>query len=249
MASAETKREERRRKILQNSEDRMRKLLGQTGKDIEKDNIPPNSEFSLNKSKTTIKSEQNNIDQALKSSINNTTADVLSESKKESTIFNSLSLSREPIHKDKIDKPVVKDKKTLGTGIEHPVNQKTDQLNKDDIQRMLDVMRLGLVVLLAVVVRWILSFGFGIIFLQSMFVPFIITEIAFYAFHHMNNQEIILRAKGSLLSSALVLCGIKPELIATYNQIMGYVNAIVEDFATYLFAFLICNIFMGREVK
>ncbi|KAK6187835.1 hypothetical protein SNE40_005772 [Patella caerulea] len=246
MASAETKREERRRKILQNSEDRMRKLLGQTGKDTEKAlNIPPESELSLNKSKTTITSdsEQNDINQALKSSINNTAADVLSESKKDSTIFNS------PSFKDEIDKTVVKDKKTLGTGIEHPVTQKTDQLNKDDIQRMLDVMRLGLVVLLAVVVRWILSFGFGIIFLQSMFVPFIITEIVFYAFHHMNNQEIILRPKGSLLSGALVLCGIKPELIATYNQIMGYMNAIVEDFATYLFAFLICNIFMGREVK
>jgi hypothetical protein len=47
------------------------------------------------------------------------------------------------------------------------------------------------------------------------------------------------------MTYALVLCGMKPEIISKYNLIMGYISAISEDFAVYLFSFLLFGVVIG----
>ena len=52
-------------------------------------------------------------------------------------------------------------------------------------------------------------------------------------------QDIQLPHRNSMMTYALALSGIKPDLITKYNAVMGYVTALTEDFALYLFSFLL----------
>lgn len=52
-------------------------------------------------------------------------------------------------------------------------------------------------------------------------------------------QDIKLPHKNSMMTYALVFSGVKPDLITKYNAIMGYIAAVTEDFALYLFSFLL----------
>lgn len=40
-----------------------------------------------------------------------------------------------------------------------------------------------------------------------------------------------------MMSTALMLCGISPNLIGTYNKIMGYVKSVTEDLFFFIFVF------------
>lgn len=46
------------------------------------------------------------------------------------------------------------------------------------------------------------------------------------------------QAKGNMIAAALMLCGIKQDVLDSYNKIMAYVSLAVSDFCVYLFFFI-----------
>lgn len=56
-------------------------------------------------------------------------------------------------------------------------------------------------------------------------------------------QSLSLPHKNNMMVTALMLCGIKSDVINYYNQIMGYFSAVTEDLALFIFTFLLAHMF------
>ncbi|ESP04633.1 hypothetical protein LOTGIDRAFT_237287 [Lottia gigantea] len=242
MASAAERREARRQKILQNSENRMKVLLGEKtdtqnvretlNSEAESENVTSAHESSLNRrlhEPDIVKPKELDEVSTASSAVPDGDIPRLLSSRKGSPTVKIQKLS--PVPKE-IHEPTVNVKKV-------------PEAKPEELWKIFDLLRFGAMILLAVVVRWLLSYGFGLFYVKSIFIPFIATEIAIYAFQQINMQNIVLPQKGSLLSSALMLCGIKPDVIKLYNRVMSYISAISEDCAIYLFTFVLCNIVMA----
>ncbi|WAQ96970.1 hypothetical protein MAR_029702 [Mya arenaria] len=79
---------------------------------------------------------------------------------------------------------------------------------------------------------------------MSVVLPFLCLEAAFFMFKHKVLHNVTLPHKSSMLVGLVLLCGIKPGIMHSYNQVMGYVTAASEDFAMFFFAFMMANCFI-----
>ncbi|XP_069124415.1 guided entry of tail-anchored proteins factor CAMLG-like [Argopecten irradians] len=109
-------------------------------------------------------------------------------------------------------------------------------------QHQFNLLRLAGCVFVAILSRVVLQLGIGLFYFQTIVLPFAALQGALY-YYKINFVKDI-PYKGTAMSSALMLCGLKPEVITTYNKIMGNIAGIYEDFSIYLFAFFCSNMLM-----
>ncbi|XP_021344568.1 uncharacterized protein LOC110444523 [Mizuhopecten yessoensis] len=114
-------------------------------------------------------------------------------------------------------------------------------------QQQLNLLRLAGCVFVAVLSRVVLQLGIGLLYFQTIVLPFTVLQGAVYYYRITFVKDIA--HKGTALSSALMLCGLKPELIITYNKIMGNIAAVYEDFSIYLCAFFCSNMLITQETS
>ncbi|XP_033747941.1 uncharacterized protein LOC117332957 [Pecten maximus] len=112
-------------------------------------------------------------------------------------------------------------------------------------QHQLNLLRLAGCVFVAILSRVVLQLGIGLFYFQTIILPFAVLQGALYYYKMTFVKD--MPYKGTAMSSALMLCGLKPEVIATYNKIMGNVAGIYEDFSVYLFAFFCSNMLITQE--
>ncbi|XP_076459514.1 uncharacterized protein LOC143292807 [Babylonia areolata] len=113
-----------------------------------------------------------------------------------------------------------------------------------DPLRLLDLIRCGGCLLVAFLTRWALRFGLGLLFFEWVMIPFIVLEGSLLYFQTTYMKDLQLPHKSSMMMYALVFSGVKQELIVKFNTIMGYISAATEDFALFMFSFLVCNAVM-----
>ncbi|GFO28627.1 calcium signal-modulating cyclophilin ligand [Plakobranchus ocellatus] len=106
--------------------------------------------------------------------------------------------------------------------------------------KSLELFRVVACITTAFLSRYILTFGFGLFMVDSIFLPFFTMEAFItYLIETYCKDLSTWASRGTLMSAALMLCGIKPELMGVYNNIMGYVTMLASDFGIYFFSFLI----------
>lgn len=273
MDAAEVRREARRRKILQNADNRMNKLLGnvipqERGASESFNNSQSQSNFTdrISPDTVTAKSLDTEADICLSTTSVGAAGSAEEESSLQDEMFAEPALIRQRVHKSssfECQQVSTKDQQS-SLPCRHEAATSASQLSSGsskvgegdagnegvvenpppDPVKVLDLMRCGGCLLAAFVTRWTLGFGLGILFLELALVPFALLETALYTFHTTHMKDIQLPHKNTLTTYALVLSGVKPELITKYNKVMGYFAALAEDFAVYLFSFLIFNAIM-----
>ncbi|KAK3592824.1 hypothetical protein CHS0354_019052 [Potamilus streckersoni] len=147
--------------------------------------------------------------------------------------------------------PMQKPEKEIGTNTTN-MDESDTSLNKSmknsDIkmlQKQFDFLRICFCFLLAFLCRKVLAFGYGMFYVQTIVLPFMCLETALYLFRQHMLSDIDLPHKASFIMGVLVLCGLRQDVIETYTKIMGYFSAIAEDFAIFLFSFLMSNIIVS----
>ncbi|XP_064603865.1 guided entry of tail-anchored proteins factor CAMLG-like [Liolophura sinensis] len=133
----------------------------------------------------------------------------------------------------------VKQSSDLDESSQHSAEEST---NSADIIRQIEVTRLVSCVLGAVLSRWLLPTFLGYLVLQSATVLFLAIEAALFTQQRHLLQTVVLPHKNNLMAGALLLCGIKPELITTYNRVMGIATTVFEDLMVYFFTFITCHL-------
>ncbi|XP_047476672.1 uncharacterized protein LOC125030586 [Penaeus chinensis] len=96
---------------------------------------------------------------------------------------------------------------------------------------------------LALMVCLMLYIDLGYVISNSLALPFILWEV-----HKMwlKNFSVENTSRSfSFLSIALMLCGIQQSAITTYSQILSLFTCFVEDFALYLFIVVSCYVTIG----
>ncbi|XP_046340006.2 guided entry of tail-anchored proteins factor CAMLG-like [Haliotis rufescens] len=252
MAELAARRDARRRKILQNSENRLNRLLG---KPIDTEQDEASSPVSTDESERTTPSPTTPSPEP---DVLRDTPSVSESPKDDGDTFSSHRLTSSlpegtPVHPRPPLHSVREATATSHTAASQAriassgqSTQKKQQVTQETagLLQILENLRLGSCVLVAFFVRWVLSSGYGIFYFQSIFLPFVLLQVGLYSFHYTYMKDVALPHNSSLMSGALVLSGIKPEFVAIYNRTMGYFTAVTEDFALYLFTFLICNAVM-----
>jgi len=95
--------------------------------------------------------------------------------------------------------------------------------------------------LLGVIVRISLIYPFGQDYVQSLINPFVAFEIALIGYQKAVAMDMASGASGGLLMPALILSGVKPEIIQRFKTAMATVNAIMSDFALCFFSFIMIH--------
>ncbi|KAK7484690.1 hypothetical protein BaRGS_00024098 [Batillaria attramentaria] len=241
MADAVSRREARRQKILQNSESRFNRLLGKaevsvsghehTARGPEEsssvDDLSYEPTYSLEESATTPKNVSNSA----------------SPKSAPTSIRQRAKPDTGTLHGSAQQPPLISNVSITNSNVGSE-SQKETVVHTDPL-RILDLMRCGGCVLTAFLTRWSLTFGLGLLFFEWVLLPFLILEGSLYYFQTTHMKDIQLPHKSSMIGGALILSGVKPDIISSYNQIMGYITAVSEDFALYLFSFLVFHAFMG----
>ncbi|XP_067673800.1 guided entry of tail-anchored proteins factor CAMLG-like [Haliotis asinina] len=251
MAELAARREARRRKILQNSENRLNRLLG---KPIDSERDESSSPVSTDESErttpspTTPSTEPDVIrDTPQVSESPGDDGNTSSPSRSASSLPASTTVHPRPsLSSVRAATAAASPVRVAGTGGSGQSTQNKKQMTQETagLLQILENLRLGSCVIVAFFVRWVLSSGYGVFYFQSIFLPFVLLQVGLYSFHYTYMKDVALPHNSSLMSGALVLSGIKPEFVAIFNRTMGYFTAVTEDFALYLFTFLICNAVM-----
>ncbi|XP_060071772.1 uncharacterized protein LOC132551613 [Ylistrum balloti] len=126
-------------------------------------------------------------------------------------------------------------------------NSKPESTSQRSPQQQFNLLRLVGCVFIAVLSRVVLQLGIGLLYFQTIILPFAVLQGALYYYRMTFVKDI--PYKGTALSSALMLCGLKQEMILTYNKIMGNIAGIYEDFSIYLFAFFFSNMLITQEAS
>jgi len=91
----------------------------------------------------------------------------------------------------------------------------------------------------ALMVRLLFHVGVGFFYFQSALLPFALMESILAYLSHTCFKHLARPApRGSLWSAALLLCGVRQELVAAYTQVCASVAAVAQDFCFFLFAFV-----------
>ncbi|KAL5018006.1 hypothetical protein ScPMuIL_003728 [Solemya velum] len=242
MADVESRREARRRKILQNSEQRMKILAGGGRDDFGVKDIcdksssedPPLSltgNLIVGKEPDTTKLLEQN---AFKNEQNQPTDDSESSIRAQKSGGGTVKISKLPPRT-----PISNESKS--STIKAPPVTTKDTIKQNS--QLFNTLRMSCCVLLAFVARWVLSSDYGIFYVQSIIAPFAAMEMALFFYQHQTMGNVSLPHKNNMMATALMLCGIKPDIINYYNQIMGYFSAVTEDLALYIFTFLLAHMF------
>ncbi|GFR74410.1 calcium signal-modulating cyclophilin ligand [Elysia marginata] len=108
--------------------------------------------------------------------------------------------------------------------------------------KALELFRIVVCITTSFVSRSVLRFGFGLFMVESIFLPFFAMEIFFaYIMETYLKDVSPVQSQGTMISAALMLCGIKPELMGIYHKIMSHVAIVTSDFSVYFFSFVIWN--------
>ncbi|XP_046553557.1 guided entry of tail-anchored proteins factor CAMLG-like [Haliotis rubra] len=250
MAELAARREARRRKILQNSENRLNRLLGKPiDSELDESSSPVSTDESerTTPSPTTPSTEPDVLQGTPQVSESpGDDGDTSSPSRSSSSVPEGTMVHPRPSLSSVRAAPAVSPVRVAGTSGSGQSTQSKKQITQETagLLQILENLRLGSCVIVAFFIRWVLSSGYGVFYVQSIFLPFVLLQVGLYSFHYTYMKDVALPHNSSLMSGALVLSGIKPEFVAVFNRTMGYFTAVTEDFALYLFTFLICNAVM-----
>ncbi|XP_045213212.2 uncharacterized protein LOC123564023 [Mercenaria mercenaria] len=236
MADLGAIREARRQRILQGSKNRMNRVLGkpehETNDDpneqlvAEVENVETRPEVDVDNTGTTLRQRSSHTETAHDGGLEYTSRH-----------------SRNTVKISPIKKPdrVHNDSASLNESL----NSSRSSSDAKMMLKHFEFLRIVLCVMVAYLCRRVLSSGYGILYFQSVVLPFACMEASFFMFKHKMLHNVMLPHKSSMLIGMLMLCGIKPAILQTYNKLMGYVTAATEDFALFFFAFMMANTFIS----
>ncbi|CAL1543383.1 unnamed protein product [Lymnaea stagnalis] len=270
MADTAAQREARRQKILRNQEERMNRLLGKYAeaetnvkqstpekiqqKDEHESLSPHQSPYNLRQ-----RSQKNStVPPKSSNSQNELSAQHGAVPSSSATISQETSIPSNGNETDEISRKENKSEPTIGRiGDSVPFGHSQKPVESDqtsnglpfDLQRLdpqtLEVLKIVMFVLTALFQRYLLKFGFGIFIFPSIFLPFIVLELAIkYSVHTYLKHIPLSHGKGNLLSAALMLCGIRQDIMDSYHLIMAHIASAASDFCVYFFAFIIGHAWM-----
>ncbi|XP_005092975.2 uncharacterized protein LOC101860480 [Aplysia californica] len=264
MADAAARREERRRKITQNAEARMNKLLGkQTAVDSSpSEKILPTSVEEVVQSTNTdafpdapVSSSPYNLRHRPSRLVESNSKDSSPTPRSDGdgspgSQSNAATPSPAPAADTVNNIPARQSvRSTLSSG---EANSSPAETENNTLQttvanlRTLEMVHIGSCVFTALVARYVLTFGIGLFYFQTIVLPFIVMELTLAYLSHTQLKHLGHPSpKGTVWSAALMLCGIKQELIDSYNVIMSRVAATTNNFCCYLFSFIIWNAVIG----
>lgn len=243
MADSEARREARRRKILENADKRMKRLTNQYESEKEVTENKTDEDKLTNASGNAIKEE-------------NLTAKITApELNLEATEVQTKSEQQSPVQKQNIQSELrhrgtVKIQRNIDShNIQTQDSQKSvvkPEKSETDINLTLkqtEGLKIASLILLAIVCRLVLKCGFGLFYFQSIFLPFVALEVGWI--HYQLRNSLQMPRKKNKMSTMLMLCGIKPDLLVVYDTIMSYVATFSEDFGLYVFSFFISNLLVS----
>ncbi|KAI8521473.1 hypothetical protein Bbelb_012270 [Branchiostoma belcheri] len=262
MADAAARREARRRKILQNSEARLKKLanIEHNKQDIhnedvkETDSTTKDSQATFSQSSvkhtrnnedfTQCKSSTRDISRSSEDGSMNT--EKLTREEEVTTTRDSFHTTRknsEPKSQDSSNIPESLNGVNIGlSGIENWYREEDDVSQSEEGSWHGRVKHMFLLVF-AVLVRCILACeGLQAVVMKSAVIPFLMLQCGVVGF------DILIR-KGSpttqptmsLLGTALVLTGVSKATITMVTKTTTYLTAMLSDFAWYMFVFLVTH--------
>jgi len=98
-----------------------------------------------------------------------------------------------------------------------------------------------LTLLLGVLVRFSFILSLGEQYVQSIFYPFVAFEICIVGYQKALGLDLG-AGVGGIWLLVLQLCGVRRELIQSYRQTMGIASTAFEDFTSYLFSFIMTHV-------
>jgi len=253
--AAAAKREARRRRILENSENRMQRIFG-VGKDEEPNGV--NSETFKPLSKPQIdngfKSTNNHSEDGnkviqekktnsdvLEQEINSKKAFEYSEIKSQYSQPDNHSAFR---HTD--EQYTLKNKATDCDNLEFKPMTTTlfEQAPcKQDQSFLLTTLFFSPLscILLAIFVNILLLADVNFSLYKGIITPYIVLAITRLCLQNKSEES-----QGSnMLVAALILCNIKPEIVYTFKKVIGICSTISRDFALYLTSFVLFNLIVS----
>ncbi|XP_064634193.1 uncharacterized protein LOC135491980 isoform X2 [Lineus longissimus] len=270
MADFASRRAARRKRILENSDDRMKKLLGTYGHTEQPDADPPpwkepakeNTPSSDTPSNDAAPSNDASAfsllpesDQAAATNGNHDGSGETNSSGLRLRINQNSDLTEtrqtENKHYHRVENSETTAPETeqqiLRTGkySSRPTDvDKTDEAA--EIAHQIGILRLRVILffIAAVIVRLVLVSGLGVLYTQSTVLPFILVEASFLMYLSSSPEGILNscgQPGGSLLTSALMLSGIRPQVITSYTNISTTFSMCFEDFAVYFFSFVMTH--------
>ncbi|XP_059177981.1 guided entry of tail-anchored proteins factor CAMLG-like [Physella acuta] len=251
MADAAAQREARRKKILQNSEDRIKRIYGlNSNEGVAEQPIPTeqkNDEELLESSQPHYSLRNRHHKTVASPQISTHETPLINEPPVQPSLTGHNSSTFD-------DVPLTNFHNTLSDSLHNDENEaetnavpeSTTKINTNNKMsdfvmdsKSLEILKLSVFALTAFVSRFLLKFGFGLFLLQSIFYPFIFLEIAIAYTVHTYFQHIpVMQSKGNMMVAALMLCGIKQDILDSYTKIMAHVSLAVSDFCVYLFFFI-----------
>ncbi|XP_060561954.1 uncharacterized protein LOC132721638 [Ruditapes philippinarum] len=235
MADLEAIREARRQRILQGSQNRINRVLGKPKleqNDILNEQQPPTAENTETRREIQVENAGTTLRQRSAHTENTQSGSMEATSR---PIRNTVKIS--PIRKPH---SVQNDSKSA----DESLNTSRSSSDAKMMLKHFEFLRIVLCVMVAYLCRRVLSTGYGVFYFQSVVLPFACMEASFFMFKHKMLHNVMLPHKSSMLLGLLMLCGIKPAILQTYNKLMGYMTAASEDFALFFFAFMMANTFI-----
>ncbi|XP_042871311.1 uncharacterized protein LOC122252745 [Penaeus japonicus] len=213
------RRELRRKKILENAEERKRKIFGSN---TYQNSVTQNGETPELKAEPTLLVDtggQPNTNHNHNATTNRNQHNVFgSNSNDLETLHNLLSTPSPGLQSASLPSPQPETNSKVITCLTSPVP-------------------LALFVCVMLYIDW------GYVISNSLALPFILWEV-----HKMwlKNFSVENTSRSfNFLSIALMLCGIQQSAITTYSQILSLFTCFVEDFALYLFIVVSCYVTIG----
>ncbi|XP_063447593.1 uncharacterized protein LOC134727140 [Mytilus trossulus] len=243
MADSEARREARRRKILENADKRMKRLTNQYESEKEVAENKTDEDKLTNTSGNAIK-EENLKDKTTAPELNHKATEpevqtrsdtpvqqqnIQPELRQRGTVKIQRNIDIQNRQTQDSQKPVIKSEKS-----ESDINLSLKQT---------EGLKIASLILLAIVCRLVLKCGFGLFYFQSIFLPFVALEVGWI--HYQLTNSLQMPRKKNKMSTMLMLCGIKPDLLVVYDTIMSYVTTFSEDFGLFVFSFFISNLLVS----
>ncbi|XP_052069348.1 uncharacterized protein LOC127708497 [Mytilus californianus] len=245
MADSEARREARRRKILENADKRMKRLTNQYESEKEVIENKTDEDKLTNTSANAIK-EENLAAKTTAPELNlkATGPEVQTKSEQQSAV------QQQNIQSELRHRGTVKIQRNIDShNIQTQDSQKSvvkPEKSETDINLTLkqtEGLKIASLILLAIVCRLVLKCGFGLFYFQSIFLPFVALEIGWI--HYQLRNSLQMPRKKNKMSTMLMLCGIKPDLLVVYDTIMSYVTTFSEDSGLFIFSFFISNLLVS----
>ncbi|KAJ1522271.1 hypothetical protein ONE63_002573 [Megalurothrips usitatus] len=230
MSDAAARREARRRRILENSEDRLRMISGVVNADDSGDSpanvhsVPPLGRIEI----TNYPTEPTSV--ADSASPNDT-------------------LESRPIRRESLTSHVEHDEAPAKPFVPFNKNQSDSTLQEIDESPSLITsclaMRLHLVGL-AVLVRLLFSTRYSSLFAESVFVPlFTVTLMKHFGVVPAPSNG---QAGSGMLNAALILSGMPARQIGLLKNVMGAVTDFILDFYMYFFSFIVLHVLLECSI-